>query len=205
MSQTLSTLRNPRDRKTLDDCADLHLQEIPGGFLPTFGRYFLRQLYDYLASSKGSFLIVAVEGNRTLGFICGSYGEGSLYKTFALRKGVLIGIPILMRLFRKGTLTKIREVISYPAGEEYDHLPGSEILNFCVSREAQGRGVGRRLFQELCEEYRRCDIDEIRIVTGSDQARAQRFYEHMGAQRKGELQVHDGHVSFVYTYTIGVQ
>ena len=202
MSKTLSMLLNPRDHKILGDCADIHLQVIPDGFLPTFGRYFLLQLYDYLASSQKSFLIVSRVNDTTVGFICGSFGTGSLYRHFVIRKAALIGIPVLRRLFIRGTLRKIWEVVRYPAGEEKDDLPGSEILNFCVTRSSQGQGVGRSLFQALCDEYKRCGIQDIRIVTGSDQLAAQKFYEKEGARLRQKLQVHEGHVSLMYTLRI---
>lgn len=202
MGERISILLNPRDRTILDDCATIHSLVIPGGFLPTFGRYFLRHLYDFFASSEKSFLIVARENDETLGFICGSYGVGSLYKSFVIRKAVFIGVPVCWKLLSRGTMRKVLEVVSYPVGEERDDLPGSEILNFCVSSECQGKGVGAQLFQESTKQFAKHGIGSIRIVTGSDQVSAQRFYEKMGATLVTTVQVHDGDDSLMYTYQI---
>lgn len=202
MDEAITLHLNPRDSGTHAECAAIHSAVIPDGFLPTFGNYFLQHLYDFLSSSEKSFLVVAREGERTLGFICGSFGVGSLYKSFAVRKLALIGFPILFRLFRRGTLKKVWEVIRYPTGEEHDGLPGSEILNFCVSDNCQGKGVGSRLFAESITVYRKHGIEKIRIVTGSDQLSAQRFYEKMGAEFVDTLEVHNGQESRMYVYNV---
>ncbi len=202
MGETISVHLDPRDPAILADCATIHVEAIPNGFLPTFGSYFLRHLYDFIASSEKSFLVVAREDGSTLGFICGSFGAGSLYKSFAIRKLALVGVPMFLRLFRKGALKKVWEVVRYPTGEEHEGLPGSEILNFCVSGSSQGKGVGSRLFAESERQYRERGIPEIRIVTGSEQLSAQKFYERRGAELVGTLEVHDGHESRMYVYKI---
>lgn len=194
--------KNPRNKKVLSECARIHVELIPDGFLSTLGEYFLTQLYDYLASNQRSFLLVAQEDNTVLGFICGSYGTGSLYRGFALRKAVLIGFPLLLRLFKTGVLSRLIEVVRYPAGEVHQDAPGSEILNFCVVKDYQGKGIGGLLFEAMCSEYRDQGIEKIRIVTGSQQLSAQQFYEAKGARLLTGLQIHGGHDSLMYTYSI---
>lgn len=192
----------PADPDDFADCAEIHIRTIPNGFLPSFGQSFLRRLYEFLATSPRSFLIVARSGGNTCGFICGSYGTGSLYRSFALQKFPFIVGPIFKNLFVKGTIQKIWEVVRYPAGEVQGDLPGSEILNFCVCEKSQGKGVGRHLFTALCDEYRSKEIQSIRIVTGSDQITAQRFYDSVGATLASRVAVHGNHESLVYTYQI---
>ncbi len=202
MSEGVTVLRNPREKSILRDCADIHMREIPGGFLPTFGRQFLIHLYDYLASSDKSFLLVAVREEKALGFICGSYGVGGIYKGFALRKALIVGFPVVWNIVRNRALKRVIETLRYPAGEDDGQLPGSEILNFCVDGSTQGLGVGGRLFEALCDEYRDRGIEAIRIVTGSDQVSAQRFYEKRGAREVSRIQVHEGHDSLVFVYQL---
>jgi hypothetical protein len=62
--------------------------------------------------------------------------------------------------------------------------------------------VGRRLFGALSAEFARRRVCEIRIVTGVEQRSAQAFYDHVGARRAAELEIHEGSTSVVYTYTI---
>lgn len=193
-------IRNPREKSILLDCANIHIAEIPDGFLPTFGKRFLFHLYDYLASNERSFLVAAVRDGSVLGFICGTYGVGGIYKGFALRKGLIVGFSVLWNIARKRALKRVVETLTYPAGEDDGRLPGSEILNFCVDSDTQGAGIGSLLFDALCSEYRDRGIAAIRIVTGSDQISAQRFYEKRGARHVSQTQVHEGHDSLVFVY-----
>ena len=195
-------LRNPSDRALLRRCAEIHLREIPDGFLPTFGADFLTHLYDHIARSERSVLLVALVDGDVLGFICGSYGTGSLYKSFLVRKHLRILGPIARRLFAPGVLRRVWEILRYPTGVVANDLPGSEILNFCVSRSSQGRGIGRRLFRALCDEYRDRGISKVRIVTGAEQESARRFYESVGASPAAVIQVHNGVDSVVFVYEI---
>ncbi len=202
MNVVTQLIVNPSDRRILKDCADIHMQSIPDGFLPTFGATFLFHLYDYLASNDRSFLVVAISDGVTEGFICGSYGLGSLYRKFATRKFFSIIFPIGRHLLRKGVLKKTLEVLRYPTGSVHDELPGSEILNFCVAEGMQGKGVGKKLFSALCDEYSAKGIRKLRIVTGSEQKTAQWFYESKGAQLVSRVQIHGGDESLVYTYIV---
>jgi len=198
----LSLMRNPVDREVSRMCAKIHMREIPDGFLPTFGVGFLSHLYNHIAESDKSFLIVALRRDDVCGFICGTYGNGSLYKSFIMRKFFKVAIPIASRLFHPGVLIKILEILRYPAGESVEDLPGSEILNFCVSGAFQGQGVGQSLFRALCAEFRQKGIGCIRIVTGVNQASAQRFYASAGATKAADIKIHGNISSEIYVYTI---
>lgn len=198
----VSLIRNPVDRHVSRMCAEIHMKEIPKGFLPTFGVGFLSHLYSYIAESDKSFLIVASTRGEVYGFISGTYGNGSLYKSFVVQKFFKVVIPIALRLLRPGAMSKIIEILKYPAGESMDDLPGSEILNFCVSGACQGQGVGQSLFRALCGEFHQKGIDRIRIVTGSNQASARRFYASAGATKAADINIHGNISSEIYVYTI---
>lgn len=198
----ISMKRNPVNQDVSRMCAEIHMQEIPDGFLPTFGVGFLSHLYSHIATSDKSFLIVALRQGEVCGFICGSYGNGSLYKSFLARNFIKVAIPVAFRLFSPGVLTKIIEILKYPAGESMDDLPGSEILNFCVSGTCQGQGVGQMLFRALCEEFHDKGIARIRIVTGVNQVSAQNFYISAGAIKVADIQIHRNISSQIYIYTI---
>ena len=72
MSEIVLTRVTPQaDPQIFADVARIHQATITGGFLSTLGPKFLVKLYETLASSENSFLIVAHRDGQVLGFIGG--------------------------------------------------------------------------------------------------------------------------------------
>jgi ribosomal protein S18 acetylase RimI-like enzyme len=190
----------PRD--IFDQVAEIHLAEINEGFLATLGSGFLKRLYRALAESPHAFLLIAMERDVVVGFICGGTDTAKVYRSFMMRWGVLILPSLLPKLFSFHRMKRIVETLLYPSKEEVADLPKPEILNFCVSSKHQRKGVGRLLFIELVKEFQSRGISRIRIVTGKDQRSAQGFYESLGAEKVAEFEVHEGTASLVYVYDL---
>jgi GNAT superfamily N-acetyltransferase len=68
--------------------------------------------------------------------------------------------------------------------------------------EARGTGLSEHLFRSLVEFLRERGVEEMKIATGDNQIRAQKFYEKIGAQRVGNVVVHSGRVAVAYMYRI---
>ena len=180
--------------------ARLHREEISGGFLSSLGEDFLTQLYKSLATNPDLHLIAARERGESLGFICGAVSTAGVYRQFFRKHAWRVAPSLFWRLLSWSTIRRVAETLRYPSATQDRGLPEPEILNFCVSSKQQRRGIGKRLFAELCEEFARRGIAEIRIVTGVSQHSAQRFYDALGAQRVEEIEVHKGARSLIYTY-----
>jgi ribosomal protein S18 acetylase RimI-like enzyme len=69
----------------------------------------------------------------------------------------------------------------------FNHVYGS--LTVAVHPEAQGRGVGRALFESLLQTVRlkRSDVLRVELVTAESNARALRLYESVGFVREGRF------------------
>lgn len=182
--------------------ARLHIREIDEGFLSSLGHNFLEMLYTALARSHTAFVITASSNGRLLGFICGSTDTRRTYLDFAVRAGPQAALRLAPKLLSAPRIKRALETLLYPTRRTKISLPRAEILNFCVSSDAQGRGIGRRLFSALTEEFWRRGVAEIRIVTGEEQRRAQKFYDRAGAHRVAELEIHPGTSSAVFIYKI---
>lgn len=182
------------------EIANIHKQEISDGFLATFSNNFLVLLYKTIATSKYSFLYVYKNNDNVLGFICGCTDTQRLYLDFIKRTGFKTVLYIIPKLFSPKTIVKIFETLVYPNREVNRDLPESEILNFCVSGRTQGKGIGKKLFSSLIEEFKSLGISEIKIVTGQNQVSAQRFYEKIGARKVADIQIHKETDSIIYTY-----
>ena len=184
------------------EIASIHKSEISEGFLSTLGISFLAKMYQSLSLSPYSFLIIAQENTRVVGFICGGINTGKTMKRFFFTQGIFVLPQIMIKMLSFKTIKKILETLSYPGQKANTNLPKAEIFNFCVSNEVQGKGIGKKLFFSLCERYRQLGIDKIKIVTGENQKKAQFFYEKLSAHKIGEIEVHKGSKSLIYTYTI---
>ncbi|MCA8997335.1 MAG: GNAT family N-acetyltransferase [Planctomycetaceae bacterium] len=186
----------------LRQIAALHQQEIREGFLSSLGQDFLTRLYVAILENPDVFIFAARENGRTLGYICGAVSTRGVYKKFLVRHAWHVAPTIISRLFSPRTIRRITETLLYPSKTDDSGLPEPEILNFCVSSTQQRRGIGKRLFSALCQEFARRNVDQIRIVTGESQDSAQRFYEALGAKKAQEIEVHAGTKSLVYTFDI---
>jgi ribosomal protein S18 acetylase RimI-like enzyme len=68
------------------------------------------------------------------------------------------------------------------------HVLGN--LTVAVSPSAQGRGIGRRLFEHLLTDVRQHwpHIQRVELVTQESNQRAQRLYESLGFTREGRME-----------------
>lgn len=200
MTSRLVTGQDQAD--VFNQMADIHREAISEGFLSTLGQGFLVTLYQGLSDSPNSFVFATLDEGRMLGFIVGAMDTGSVYKEFMRRAGVKAFVKLLPKLVSVARVKRVFETLLYPKSKKGDQLPEPEILNFCVRKEAQGKGVGSVLFRELCDEFRRRGVPAIRIVTGESQKSAQSFYEKHGAQLASQIEVHKDTKSRVYVFAI---
>ncbi|MCW5937026.1 MAG: GNAT family N-acetyltransferase [Fimbriimonadaceae bacterium] len=196
----LVRLDGSENEETFLQLAEIHREAIHEGFLSTLGDRFLVTLYRSLSASASSFVVAATSGGQVAGFIAGAIDTGAVYREFARRAGPSAIVALAPKLLSPQRMKRVVETLLYPSKKQSDDLPEPEILNFCVRASAQGTGVGGRLFEELCAEFRRRDVTKIRIVTGESQVSAQRFYEKRGAILARTIEVHKGTPSRVYVF-----
>jgi ribosomal protein S18 acetylase RimI-like enzyme len=180
----------------------IHEAEISEGFLSTLGTTFLARMYKSLALSPHSFLLIAQENENVVGFICGGFDTGKAMKQFMFAQGLFVIFLILPKVLSIKSVKKIFETIFYPKKQLDTVLPDAEILNFCVDRNAQRKGIGKMLFNALCERFRNAGVHAMKIVTGESQKKAQAFYESLSARKVAELEVHKGTKSYIYTFDL---
>ena len=181
------------------ECAYLHRKEIPDGFLPKLGLGFLSGMYEFFSISKHSFLFLAIEDSKVLGFIAVSLNTKLFYKHYLVRHSFKDFYKIPFAVLGKTFLKNVLEVLRYPFNKKSlveEFQSKSEIFNFCVDGSAQGKGVGQKLFSASNE------IDLIKIVTGNRQVGAQNFYRKSGAEFSHKITVHEGEDSLVFKYVI---
>lgn len=187
------------------DLARLHESEIHGGFLASLGRGVLHTLYRELARSPHAVVLGAVEDGRVIGMICGATDTKGVYRRFLLRSAWRLAPRMAFWMLSPSRLFRLAETLLYPMKKTSVDLPEEEVLNFCVDRACQGKGVGQRLFERLVKEFAQRGVRRIRIVTGASQKSAQRFYDAAGAIKACDASVHRGTQSYIYVYEIRPQ
>jgi ribosomal protein S18 acetylase RimI-like enzyme len=184
--------------------ATLHASEISEGFLPSLGRPFLGRLYRRVVRSPQSFLLVAQNDERVVGFVAGTEDVRVLYRSFLLHDGVFATISALPRVVR--SWRRVLETLRYPTGAGAEQrggereLPSAELLAIAVAPAARGRGAGRQLVDALTTEFQRRGIRAVRVVVGADNNAAIGLYERYGFTKVARIEVHRGTPSQVLTW-----
>ena len=180
----------------VDFAATMHASEISEGFLPSLGHPFLARLYRRVVRSPRSFLLVADDDGRVVGFVAGSENVGALYRSFLLHDGVPAALRALPRIARSAR--RVFETLRYPAGDT--DLPAAELLAIAVEPDARSRGIGHALVEAFTAELRRRNVDGARVVVAADNERAVRVYEACGFRPATRVEVHAGTSSQVLTW-----
>lgn len=189
--------------------ADLHRQALPESFLASCGPRLLCLIYKGLASVQDgdTFLIKATLDGEVAGFGSGAVSLRPVLRWMVFRHPVQCLIALTPVCLRLGAWKKVFEVFRYSLrsgtkkGEEVqsETLPDLELLSIAVSENAQGKGVGKLLYQSFREQAKIMGKDGFRILVGAELSGACRFYEALGAERVGEIELHKGRKSFLYT------
>jgi ribosomal protein S18 acetylase RimI-like enzyme len=201
MSEVEVTLR----RGNINDArfaASLHTSEIRTGFLSTLGPGFLTRLYRRIASTPGSFLLLAEAGDERVGFIAGSADLRRLYKTFLLRDGVFAAAGAVLHLLR--SVSRTIETLRHGFGQSTDD-EGAELLAIAVEPAWRERHVGRRLVAEFLNELKSLGATSAHVVVGSDNAPAIALYRSAGFGSALSYHMHSDTSSVVLRWGRGEQ
>lgn len=174
--------------------AHLHATRITDGFLPSLGPAFLDRLYRRIVRSTDSFAYVATDpaDQHVVGFAAATTDVGKLYRSFALRDGLVAGVVAAPRLIRswRHVLETVRYPASGPAGEP--ELPAAEILAVAVEATAGRRGIGKLVVDAATQRLAERGEVAVKVVAGSDNVAARRLYEVCGFTVRAHVEVHEG-------------
>lgn len=187
------------------ECAKIHSKEIPNGFLPRLGLSFLSSLYEFFSKSKYSFLLIAVENSKVIGFIAISLHTKLFFKQYLWTQSYKNLHKISLLIFGKVFILNIIELFKYlfkNNKEKKNFVSDSEIFNFCVDSSVQRQGVGQLLFSQAVNNLDSNNVKILKIVTGQNQINAQKFYSKFGAIFSHEIILHKGQKSKVFKYKI---
>ncbi len=178
------------------DVANLHIDSIKTGFLPSLGVRFLALMYRCIDEADFSTLIVNYKDDQLVGFVSGTNGTSNLYKAMIYYplELFLALLPVTLN-FKK--IKKIINILNHMSGLERADYPSAELLTICVHKNYRRQGVADDLYFRLCEYFRSELISEFVIIVGQS-LEANVFYKNQGATISGEIQVHKGANSNVF-------
>lgn len=188
----------------LKDVIRIHRIEISQGFLSSLGDNALALLFSHASESLFGKLLIAKDASsgQIVGFLLGTTDTGAFYKDFLCKKSLKAVFVLAPKLLSFEKVRKVFETLFYPTKSELKALPKPELLDIAVLKKYQGTGVAQILFKEFSKKLCDMGIEEFKITTGKSLAGAQRFYEKLGAEKAGEVEVHKGQKTLVYIYRI---
>ena len=182
--------------------ARLHVRCLDQGFLATLGEGFLALMYEAIDRADETTLLVEEDSGQVQGFVTGGTGMGAIYKRM-LRSPVRLARALAPALVRPSKVRRILEILRYSgAGVLPAGLPEAELLSIAVAPEWRGKAVADRLYGRLVEDFRKRRVEAFRITVGEALGPAHRFYQRMGAEVVGKVEVHGGEPSKVYVHRI---
>lgn len=181
--------------------ASLHQQYIGNSFLSSLGKPFLTKMY-YLLQKKG-LLIVAKERAVVIGFVSFSINVKSLFIAFLLKEPFFLFLTVIKLMGRPLFLKKMLETLIMPFKKNnHDGLPSTELLSIVVDGKYQSKGIAQSLLFYLEEELCRREIQEYKVVAGSNLAQANKFYKKNGFKLERQTIIHDNLSSNIYIKSI---
>lgn len=190
-----------KEDREVEQIAALHQRYLNKGFLSSLGMPFLKLMYQLMNNSHNAFYLIEEEDEKIVGFISGAISVRGFYKEFFKKNILREAVNLLPKLINPVTLRKTLETLFYPLKKEND-LPDAELLSIVVEEHYQGKGVGRKLFMKLVNEFKKLGVFRFKVVVGSNLIDACRFYEKMGGVFFSETEVHKGEKSRIYKWDL---
>lgn len=192
---------NKADART---CGLIHQQEIPTGFLSQLGLRFLKLLYAAMIRSREAICLVVEDGEcQVVGFVCGCSNVGRFYREFFVKRGLKAFLILLPQILKPTVFRKALETANYRGSSDESELPKAELLAIAVRPHVRGTATAQQLTEALFSECRQREIQEIKVVVGSGNVQANRFYEKVGFRLRSNTFVHESEMSNVYVKALG--
>ncbi len=187
-----------------EQVARIHAAEIRLGALPLLGERFLARLYRGMSGAPLTGVWVAEESGAVLGFLAGCADIKGTYRSVLTHGAIPLGWQVLRAVVgRPSLLRKVYAVATYPSSEAQKEtgaasssvaMPArhAELLSMAVRRDAQRRGIGRRLVAAFEEALPAWGVtDGYWVTTNRAEPDSNRFYRAMGCEERGTVPHHD--------------
>jgi ribosomal protein S18 acetylase RimI-like enzyme len=176
--------------------AALHARQIDEGFLSFLGAGFLTLLYRRITLEPSAFLLIALDGDRVVGFVAGADDVASLYRRFVWHDGLRAALRAAGPLVR-GWRRAVETARHVAGGSTGGAGRGTELLSIAVAPDRQGAGTGGRLVRAFLDRVETGVTPVAYVVVAATNRTAVSLYQRAGFVQASTFELHPGTPSLV--------
>lgn len=180
--------------KDAAEVAEIHIKEIPTGFISSLGQNFVKNLYGGISKSRFGFGYVCKENSKIAGFICGATDVKRFYRELILKRGLFFTYALLKYVLDREKLINIFQTLFYPARLKEGEAK-SEILSVAVREGYRRKNCGKRLMQAMVQEFKKRGISQVRVCVYDQNEIANKYYQSCGFLWVGKTKQHGNHLN----------
>lgn len=165
----------------------IHRNELEGDFLPSLGINFLEEFYRILVKNPKIKTFVVYDKSEIKGFIVGTVDTNSVFSSIKSKKGIKLGVYLLIALVNKPLIVKnILQTLFYKG---INFPVKAELVVIAVKKNFQNKGLGRKLINNLEVYFRSKGIREYKLTVKQDK-KALKIYDHLGYKRRSSFSLY---------------
>jgi ribosomal protein S18 acetylase RimI-like enzyme len=173
----------PMELRHVKAVVNIHLARFPGFFLTFLGPRFLQLFYHEILATPGQVSLVAVDGDRVIGFVTGLDHQGRFFGRLVRRRLVAFAWTSLAAAVRRPSIIpRLFRALTYSRGAQ-DAAAQALLMSIAVAADATGAGIGQTLVSRFLEEMRLKGVESVSLTTDrDDNDRVNAFYQALGFQ-----------------------
>ncbi len=182
-----------KDKGTIDEIVEIHLETFTGFFLTFMGRGFLKQMYQSYVCYEQSGILIATENENVVGFLAYSSNLSGLYKYMIRHRLVPFAWYSAGAFFRKPKVFMhlIRAFLKPSESEREEAYV--ELASIGVRPEQKSKGVGSQLIDALKKNVNFSKYKYVTLETdANDNEAANKFYQKNGFHLVRTFETHEG-------------
>lgn len=175
-------------REYIDRIVGVHLSAFKGFFLTELGEKFLSLYYECVLNSEDGILLSCFDEGKLIGF-CAATTRSAGYNSRLIKHNflnfALIGAKLCIT--KPGAIIRLAKNLT-KSGSTEDKGDYGELLSIGVSRDAQGKGVGKALLGKLEQSMSEVGVKRLSLTTDFEEnEKTLHFYSSIGFKKLYEF------------------
>ncbi len=173
----------PMESRHVKDVVKVHQARFPGFFLSFLGPRFLRLFYQEILATPGQVSLVAVDGERVVGFVTGLDHQGQFFGRLVRRRLLAFAWTSLAAALRRPSIIpRLFRALTYSRTTR-EATAQALLMSIAVAADAAGSGIGQQLVRDFLEQMQSKGVDSVSLTTDRyNNDRVNAFYLALGFQ-----------------------
>lgn len=181
-------LIKPLSPKQIPEITSIHLSAMKGDFLTLLGKHFLSCFYSGIIGKEQIYGFFCEENKQVKGFIIGTKNIDLFFKTAVYSNFLKLSFYLSIQVFKRPSLlNNIFETFLYP---KKDQGIKPELVILAVSKENQGKGIGKKLIHALENKFKEEKVRKYKLTVHADK-KAVSFYDKLGFLKAGRFTLYN--------------